>query len=81
MAGNQRVARQVGAALRRVRKGRRCRQFQLAVSAGISGVQLTRYERGQEQPSVAALAALLHALGCSAEEFGKHLGPWGILAA
>jgi transcriptional regulator with XRE-family HTH domain len=77
--GNQdRIARQVGSAIRRVRERRRCRQGQLASSAGITRTQLARYERGREQPSVTALVAL-SALGCSAEEYGQHLGPWDIL--
>jgi transcriptional regulator with XRE-family HTH domain len=81
MAGDQRVARQVGAALRRVREGRSYRQCRVAEAAGITRWQLAAYEGGREQPSVAALTAVLTVLGCSAEEFGKHLGPWGILAA
>ena len=79
MVGDQRVARQVGAALRRLRHERDETQRPLARSAGISGAQLAAYEGGCEQPSVAALATLVRALGCSAEEFGKHLGPWGCL--
>lgn len=81
MAGNQRVARQVGAALRRVRERRQCQQGRAAEAAGITRRQLAAYEGGREQPSVAALTALLTVLGCTADEFGRHLGPWGILAA
>jgi transcriptional regulator with XRE-family HTH domain len=81
MASSERVARQVGSALQRIREKRRCRRYQLAASAGISGPQLARYELGKDQPSAAALAALLSALDCSADEYGRHLGPWGILPA
>ncbi len=81
MTGSERIARQVGRALRRVRHKRSCRQGQLAAAAGVSRSQLARYERGQEQLSAAALAALLTALGCTADEYGCHLGPWGILPA
>ncbi len=79
MTGADRVARQVGSALRRVRERRRCRKGQLAEAAGIPCRQLARYERGQQQPSVAALVALLTALDCTPDEYGQHLGPWGCL--
>jgi transcriptional regulator with XRE-family HTH domain len=79
MGNRDRIARQVGSAIRRVRERRRCRQSQLAASAGIARTQLARYERGREQPSVTALVAILSALGCSAEKYGQHLGPWDIL--
>ncbi|HVR07864.1 MAG TPA: helix-turn-helix transcriptional regulator, partial [Thermoanaerobaculia bacterium] len=75
MADSQRIARQVGGALRRVRMQRRQRQYRVAEAAGISRGELAAYERGRQQPSVAALAALLRVLGCSAEDFGRHLGP------
>ncbi len=52
-------------------------QYQLAAAAGITRPQLSAYERGREQPSVATLTTLLRALGCSVEEYGRHLGPWG----
>jgi transcriptional regulator with XRE-family HTH domain len=81
MTGPKRTARQIGHALRRVRHKRRCRQDQLAAAASVSRSQLAAYEQGREQPNVAALAALLTALGCSAEEYGCHVGPWGILPA
>jgi len=80
MADSERVARQVGSAIRRVRVQRRQRQYKVAEAAGISRRQLAAYEHGRQQPSVAALAALLRVLGCSAEEFGRHLGPWGCLS-
>jgi transcriptional regulator with XRE-family HTH domain len=77
MVSSQRISRQVGAALRRVRERRCCWQYQLAEAAGISQRQLAAYERGRQQPSIATLTAL----DCSADEFGRHLGPWGILPA
>jgi len=80
MERNQRIARQVGSAIRRVRVQRRHQQYRVAEAAGISRRELAAYERGKEQPSVAALAALLRVLGCSAEEYGRHLGPWGCLS-
>jgi transcriptional regulator with XRE-family HTH domain len=79
MTGADRVARQVGSALRRVRERRSCRQYQLAEAAGIPRGQLARYERGRERPSIATLTAVLTVLDCSADEFGRHLGPWDIL--
>ena len=79
MKPEDRVSRQVGAALRRVRVQRRQWQYRVAEAAGITRRQLAAYERGRQQPSVAALAALLRVLGCSAEEYGRHLGPWGRL--
>jgi len=80
MKPEDRVSRQVGAALRRVRVQRRRRQYQVAEAAGISRWELAAYERGRQRPSVAALAALLRVLACSAEEYGRHLGPWGCLS-
>jgi transcriptional regulator with XRE-family HTH domain len=77
VTGADRTARQVGNALRRVRERRRWRQYQLAAAAGVTLPQLAAYERGSEQPGVASLAALLVALGCSVEEYGRHVGPWG----
>jgi transcriptional regulator with XRE-family HTH domain len=79
MESHQRISRQIGAALRRVRVQRRHRQYRVAEAAGISRGELSAYEHGRQQPSVATLAALLRVLGCSAEEFGKRLGPWGCL--
>jgi transcriptional regulator with XRE-family HTH domain len=79
MVSSERIARQVGAALRRVRVQRRHQQYRVAEAAGISRRELAAYEHGKQQPSVAALAALLRVLDCSAEDFGRHLGPWGCL--
>jgi len=79
MKPEDRISRQVGGALRRVRVRRRQRQYRVAEAAGISRRLLTAYEHGKQRPSVAALAALLRVLGCSAEEYGQHLGLWGCL--
>jgi transcriptional regulator with XRE-family HTH domain len=75
---NQRIARQVGAALRRVREERECRQHRVAAAAGISRRLLAAYEGGRQLASVAALTTLLTVLDCTAEDFGRHLGPWGL---
>ena len=79
MKPEDRVSRQVGAALRRVRVQRRHQQGRVAEAAGISRRELAAYERGRQRPSVATLATVLTVLGCSAEEYGRHLGPWGCL--
>jgi transcriptional regulator with XRE-family HTH domain len=77
MGNRDRIARQVGSAIRRVRERRRCRQGQLAASAGITRTQLARYERGRLLPTAPALARLLVALDCSEGEFSRHFGPFG----
>ncbi len=76
---NQRIARQVGGALRRLRLERRLLSKQVASRAGISRPMLSRYEHGQQHPSLPNLVKVLRALDCSAEDFGRHLGPWGCL--
>jgi transcriptional regulator with XRE-family HTH domain len=78
VTGPDRVAFQVGNALRRLREERNRQYHRIA---GISRRQLVAFEQGQEQPSVATLTALLRALDCSADEFGALLGPWGLLRA
>jgi len=40
---------------------------------------LSRYEHGHKYPSLPNLVKILRVLECSAEEFGKRLGPWGCL--
>ncbi|HEV3457263.1 MAG TPA: helix-turn-helix transcriptional regulator [Thermoanaerobaculia bacterium] len=60
-------------AIRRVRVQRRHQQYRVAEAAGISRQELSAYERGRERPSIATLTAVLTALGCSAEEFGRTL--------
>jgi transcriptional regulator with XRE-family HTH domain len=74
---SERVARQVGAALRRIRLERQRRQRHVAKAAGITRGMLCSYEKGRQCPSLANLVGVLTALDCSAEEFGRHLGPWG----
>jgi transcriptional regulator with XRE-family HTH domain len=76
---NERISRQVGAALRRLRLARRLGQKQVAGRAGVTVSMLSRYERGQQHPSLPNLVKVLRALDCSAEDFGRHLGPWGCL--
>jgi hypothetical protein len=34
------------------------------------------YETGRQCPSVATVAKVLAALNCSAEDFGRYIGPW-----
>jgi transcriptional regulator with XRE-family HTH domain len=79
MSPDHRTALQVGAALRRLRQERGARQCLLAEKAGITKAMLSNYERGRRCPALPTLVKILQALGCSAEEFGRHLGPWGSL--
>jgi transcriptional regulator with XRE-family HTH domain len=77
MDSNQRIAHQVGAAIRRLRIERGRTQRQLAAAAGIPEAALSAYERGQQLPDLRTLGLMLAALHVSADEFGRHLGPWG----
>ena len=79
MKADERVARQVGQALRRLRFERRLLGKQVASRADITRSMLSRYEHGRMCPSLPNLAKILRALDCSAEDFGRHLGPWGCL--
>ena len=79
MSAHDRVACQIGGALRRIRKDRGLRQHQLALAAHVTRVMVCRYERGHRCPALPTLVKLLRVLDCTAEEFGKHLGPWGCL--
>jgi transcriptional regulator with XRE-family HTH domain len=79
MKSDERVARQVGAALRRLREARGLRLSKLADLAGITRPMLSRYEHGHASPVLATLVKVLQALDCTAEDFGRHLGPWGCL--
>jgi transcriptional regulator with XRE-family HTH domain len=76
---NLRISRQVGGALRRLRLARRLDQKQVAGRAGVTVSMLSRYEHGRQHPSLPNLVKVLRALDCSAEDFGRHLGPWGCL--
>jgi transcriptional regulator with XRE-family HTH domain len=77
MSAEERVAHQVGNALRRVREARGVRQYEVAELTGISKPVLSRYERGRAYAPLSDLVRVLQALDCSADEFGQHVGPWG----
>jgi transcriptional regulator with XRE-family HTH domain len=81
MTGADRVARQVGSTLRRLRERDRCRRSSVAAAAGITRRQLAAYEQGQERPSVPILGSLLAALDCSEDTFSRHFGPFGLVDA
>jgi transcriptional regulator with XRE-family HTH domain len=78
MNAEERMARQVGAALRRIREARGVRQGVVADLAGIARRVLSRYERGHARPQLAHLVQVLRALDCDAETFGRYVGPWGV---
>jgi len=73
---DQRVAHQVGQALRLLRLERRLLAKQVASRADITRSMLSRYEHGHQNPTLPVLIKILKALGCSAKDFGKRLGPW-----
>ena len=77
---DERVAHQVGRALRRLRQERGLLLKQLASRAGVTMPMLSCYELGRRQPTLTNLVKILRVLDCSAEEFGKRLGPWGCLS-
>lgn len=77
MRTDERVAQQIGFALRRIRERRGIAQYRLADLAGITRSMLSGYENGRKTPNLANLVGVLRALDCSAEEFGRHVGPWG----
>jgi transcriptional regulator with XRE-family HTH domain len=79
MKSEDRVSLQVGAALRRLRLERRLAMKQVAARAGVTRPMLSRYEHGQQHPSLPNLVRVLRAMDCTAEDFGRHLGPWGCL--
>jgi transcriptional regulator with XRE-family HTH domain len=79
MASHQRVARQVGGTVRRLRQERQETQRQVAGSAGIPPAALSAYERGQRLPSAPVLASLLAALDCTEARFSRHFGPFGLV--
>jgi transcriptional regulator with XRE-family HTH domain len=79
MKCDRRVARQIGAALLRIRRDRDMKQYVVADLAGITKGMLSAYETGRQNPSVGTLSKVLTALDCTAEEFGRYLGPWGCI--
>lgn len=81
MIGADRVARQVGSTVRRLRQERDETQRQLAHSAGIPKAAVGAYERGERRPTAPVLAQLLAALQCSEDTFSRHFGPFGEVAA
>ena len=76
----ERIACQIGAALHRLRRDRGMLSKQVASRAGIARSMLSRYEHGRQHPSLPTLVKILRVLDCSAEDFGKRLGPWGCLS-
>jgi transcriptional regulator with XRE-family HTH domain len=79
MQSDQRIARQIGAAIRRLRTERRKTQRQFAALAGIPDAALSAYERGRQLPDPHTIRSLLSVLGVTAEEFGHYLGPFGVV--
>jgi len=77
MDSNQRISRQVGGALRRLRVQRGQAQRQVADAADIPLAALAAYERGERLPDLRTLRLVLSAFSVGADEFGRHLGPWG----
>jgi transcriptional regulator with XRE-family HTH domain len=75
---DQRIARQVGAAIRRLRLKQGQAQRQLADSAGIPASAPLAHERGQQLLDLRTLRLVLAALDVTSDEFGRHLGPWGL---
>jgi transcriptional regulator with XRE-family HTH domain len=80
MKADERVARQVGRVLRRLRLDQDFLMKQVAGRAGITVSMLSRYENGRGCPSLPNLVKILRALDCSAEDFGSRLGPSGCLS-
>ena len=74
---SQRIARQVGATVRRLRSQQGQAQRQVARLAGIPRAALSAVERGQRLPSAPVLASLLAALDCTEGDFSRHFGPFG----
>jgi transcriptional regulator with XRE-family HTH domain len=69
----------VGQALLRLRRERRLLSKQVASRAGITTSMHSRYEHGHQRPTLPVPVKILKTLDCSAEDFGKRLGPWGCL--
>jgi transcriptional regulator with XRE-family HTH domain len=79
MDGNQRITRQIGATIRRLRLTQQKTQRQLAAAAGIPPAELAAYENGRVLPDRGTLQLVLSSLGVTSEEFGRHLGPWRVV--
>ena len=77
MVSSQRIARQVGATVRRLRSQQGQAQRQVARLAGIPRAALSAYERGQRLPTAPVLASVLAALDCTEDRFSRHFGPFG----
>jgi transcriptional regulator with XRE-family HTH domain len=77
VVSSQRIARQVGNTVRRLRSQRTWTQQQVAGAAGIPRAALSAYERGRRLPTAPVLASLLAALGCAEDDFSRHFGPFG----
>src|SRR5262249_26784948 len=59
----------VGANLKRLREGAGLSQEDLMKLSEVHRTQISKYERGESEPQVEALAKLSRALGVSAEDF------------
>lgn len=70
----QTVGTSIGGFLRRLRTGRRLTMEQAAQQAGIHRVTLHRWEKGQAQPCLSELAALLSVLDVSETQKRQALG-------
>jgi transcriptional regulator with XRE-family HTH domain len=81
MVSSQRIARQVGATVRRLRSQQGQAQRQVARLAGIPRTALSAVERGQRLPTAQVLARLLAALDCTEDRFSRHFGPFGEVEA
>ena len=63
----------IGRALRRLRRHRNMLQSELAFAAGVTAPMLSAYETGKQRPSFATIDKLLVALGCSAADLAVAL--------
>jgi transcriptional regulator with XRE-family HTH domain len=75
VTSDERIARQVGAALRRLRLKRWKTEQQVAAAAGIPAATLAAYESGEQHPDAQELRQVLAALRVSPTEFGRCCGP------
>ncbi|HVT15843.1 MAG TPA: helix-turn-helix transcriptional regulator [Thermoanaerobaculia bacterium] len=77
MRSDERTARQIGHAFRRIRVERKKTQQVIANRAGLTKPTLSRYERGRACPPFPDLLKVLAALECSPQDFGRYFGPIG----